>query len=167
MPRFANQALFSLFSLTEGRERSRRSSQRPKATFHERRPFCPFGARFPFFFRGRWPCASVRDSLTISVCSGFWHTSYLLPFEGHCGPRDQLRGRTPLPVPNSPFSGPRTARSGPRTFVLHRFSFIFGRDLCFITRTAVEGWDASNCAISQLYPFIALRRPILFTSKPM
>ena len=134
--------------------------------FRGRRPFCPFGARFPVF-RSRLLCAWVRDCLTISDCSRFWHTYYLLPFEGHCGPRDQLRGRTPLPVPNSQFSGPRAARFGPRTFILHRFWFVFGRDLCFIARKVIEGWEASNCSVSQLYPIIALRRPISPTSKPM
>ena len=108
-----------------------------------------FGVRFPIF-RDRWPCASVRDRLTISVCSKFWHTSYLLPFEGHWGLSNPLRARMPHSVLNSPFSGPRTARFGPRTFVLHRFSFIFGRYLCFITRKAVEGWEASNCCSNQV-----------------
>ncbi|KAF5931839.1 hypothetical protein HYC85_028010 [Camellia sinensis] len=39
-----------------------------QATFCGRRPFFPFGARFPGFFRSRRPCASVRDRLTTSVC---------------------------------------------------------------------------------------------------
>ena len=62
----------------------------------------------------------------------------------------------PLSVLNRQFSGPRTARFGPRTFVLHRFSFIFGRCLCFITRKVTGGWEASNCCSNQLY---ILRRP--------
>ena len=143
-------------SFPEGRERSRRPSLNVRRLHlvvvgH----FSHFGVRFPVF-RDRWPCAPVRDRLTISICSDFWHTSYFLPFEGHWGLRNPLRGRTPLSVLNSPFSGPRTARFGPRTFVLQRFSFIFGRCLCFITRKVTEGWEASNCCSNQLY---ILRRP--------
>ncbi|KAF5931575.1 hypothetical protein HYC85_027746 [Camellia sinensis] len=52
--------------------------------------FAHFGVRFPVFGAVR-PCASVRDRLTISACSGFWHTTYLLPFEGHWGLRNPLR----------------------------------------------------------------------------
>ncbi|KAF5931962.1 hypothetical protein HYC85_028133 [Camellia sinensis] len=121
LPRFTNQALLSLFSLPKGRERSRRpslSGRRLRFVFVGH--FCPFGVRFSVF-RNRWPCASVRDRLTTSVCPDFWHASYLLPFEGHCSPRDQLRDQTPLPVPNSQFSGPQAARFGPRTFILHQF----------------------------------------------
>ena len=143
----------SVFSVSfpEGRERSRRPSLNVRrlhlvAVGH----FSHFGVRFPVFGAVR-PCASVRDRLTISYCSGFWHTSYFLPFEGHWGLRDPLRGRMPLSVLNSPFSGPRTACFGPRTFVLQRFSFIFGRYLCFITRDVTEGWEASNCCSNQLY----------------
>ena len=131
----------SIFSVSfpEGRERSRRPSLSGRglhlvAVGH----FAHFGARFPVF-RDRWPCASVRDRLTISVCSDFWNASYFLPFEGHWGLRNPLCGRTPLSVFNGQFPGPRTACFGPRTFVLHWFSFIFGRYLCFITRKAVEG----------------------------
>ena len=92
LPRFANQARFSLFSLPEGRERSRRSSLNGRRLhFVAIGHFSHFGARFPVFGAVR-PSASVRDRLTTSVCSGFWHIPYLLPFEGHCGPRDQLRG---------------------------------------------------------------------------
>ena len=121
-------------SFPEGRERSRSPSLSGRelhlvAVGH----FAHFGARFSVFGAVR-PCASVRDRLTTSVCSDFRHTSYLLPFEGHWGLRNPLRGRMPLSVLNSPFSGPRTACFGPRAFVLHRFSFIFGRCLCFITR---------------------------------
>ncbi|GMP55631.1 hypothetical protein CsSME_00020394 [Camellia sinensis var. sinensis] len=65
----------------------------------------------------------------------------------------------PLSVLDRQFSGPRTARSGPRAFVLHRFLFIFGRYLCFITRKAVEWWEASNYFSNQLYSSGALRRP--------
>ena len=151
MPRFANQALFSLFSLPEGRERSRRLS------LSGRRPFFPFGARFSVF-RSRRPCVSVRDRRTTSVCSGFWHIPYFLPFEGHCGPRDQLRGRTPFSVLNSQFSGSWAARFGPRTFILHRFGLIFGGGFIFTIRKVVEGWEASNCSDNQLYSFITLRR---------
>ena len=80
LPRFANQARFSLFSLPEGRERSRRSSLNGRRLhFVAIGHFAHFGARFPVFGAVR-PCASVRDSLTISDCSGFWHVSYLLPF---------------------------------------------------------------------------------------
>ena len=107
--------------------------------------FAHFGVRFPVFGAVR-PCASVRDRLTISVCSKFWHASYLLPFEGHWGLSDPLRGRTPLPVPNSQFLGPRAARFGPRTFILHRFGLIFGGDLIFTVRKLVGGWEASNFA---------------------
>ena len=148
----------SVFSVSfpEGRERSRRPSLNVRrlhlvAVGH----FAHFGVRFPVFGAVR-PCASVRDRLTISYCSDFWHTSYLLPFEGHWGLRNPLRGRTPLSVLNSPFSGPRTACFGPGTFVLQRFSFIFGRYLCFITGKVTEGWEASNCCSNQLY---ILRRP--------
>ncbi|GMP77815.1 hypothetical protein CsSME_00033964 [Camellia sinensis var. sinensis] len=143
-------------SFPEGRERSRRLSPNVRrlhlvAVGH----FSHFGVRFPVF-RDRRPCASVRDRLTISYCSNFWHTSYLLPFEGHWGLRNPLRGRMPLSVLNSPFSGPRTTRFGPRAFVLQRFSFIFARYLCFITGEVTEGWEASNCCSNQLY---ILRRP--------
>ena len=122
-----------------------------------------FGARFPIF-RDCWPCASVRDRLTISVCPDFWHTSYFLPFEGHWGLGNPLRGRTPLSVLNSPFSGSRTACFGPRTFVLHRFLFIFGRYLCFITRKVTEGWEASNCCSNQLSLLRSLPAPVFRTS---
>ena len=92
LPQFANQALFSLFSLPEGRERSRRSSLNGRRLhFVAIGHFAHFGARFPVFGAVR-PCVSVRDRLTTSVCFGFWHTPCFLPFEGHCGPRDQLRG---------------------------------------------------------------------------
>ena len=37
--------------------------------------FSHFGVRAPVF-RAVRPCASVRDRLTISYCSGFWHTSF-------------------------------------------------------------------------------------------
>ena len=114
-------------SFPERRERSCRPS------FNVRRlhlvavgQFSHFGVRFPVFGAGR-PCASVRDRLTTSYCSDFWHTSYFIPFEGHWGLRNPLRGRMPLSMLNSPFSGPRTACVGPGTFVLLRFSFIFGR----------------------------------------
>ncbi|KAF5932500.1 hypothetical protein HYC85_028671 [Camellia sinensis] len=53
---------------------------RGKATFRGRRPFFPFGARFPIF-RSRRPCASVRDRLTTSVCPGFWYTPHHHPFQ--------------------------------------------------------------------------------------
>ena len=159
MPRFANQARFFSVFVPKGRERSRRPSLSGRGLlFVAVGHFAHFGARFPIFGAVR-PCASVRDRLTTSICSGFWHASYLLPFEGHCGLRDPLRGRIPLPVLNSRFLGPRTAHFDPRTFILHRFSFIFGRDLCFITRKVIEGWEASNCFSNQLYSFIALRRP--------
>ena len=155
-PRFANQALFSL---PEGRERSRRSSLNGRGLrFVVIGHFSHFGARFPVFGAVR-PCASVRDRLTTSVCPSFWHTPCFLSLEGHCGPGDHLRGRTPPPVLNSLFSGPRAARFGPRTFVLHRFGFIFGRNFIFIVRKVVEGWEASNCSEDQLYSFIALYRP--------
>ena len=159
MPRFANRARFSLFSLPKGRERSRRSSlSGRRLRFVAVGHFAHLESGF-LVFRSRWPCASVRDRLTTSVCSGFWHASCLLTFEGHCGLRDQLRGRTPLPVPNSQFSRPRAARFGPRTFILHRFEFIFGRDLCFIVRKVIEGWEASNCSDNQFYSSVALRHP--------
>ena len=130
---------FFSVSFPEGRERSRRPSLNVRrlhlvAVGH----FAHFGVRFPVF-RNRWPCAAVRDRLTISVCSDFWYTPYLLPFEGHCGLRNPLCGRTPRSVLNSPFKGPRTARFGPGTFILQRFSFIFGRYLCFITGEVTEG----------------------------
>ena len=156
----------SVFSVSfpEGRERSRRPSLNVRrlhlvAVGH----FSHFGARFPIFGAVR-PCASVRDRLTISVCSDFWHTSFLLTFEGHWGLRNPLRGRMPLSVLNSPFSGPRTARFGPRAFVLQRFSFIFGRYLCFITGKVTEGWEASNCCSSQLSLLRSLPAPVFPTS---
>ena len=148
-------------SFPEGRERSRRPSLSGRglhlvAVGH----FAHFGVRFPVFGAVR-PCASVRDRLTISVCSVFfWHTSYFLPFEGHWGLRNPLRGRIPFSVFNGQFSGPRTACFGPRTFVLHRFSFVFGRWLCFITRKVTGGWEASNYLGNQLYSIFALRRPL-------
>ena len=119
----------SVFSISfpEGRERSRGPSLSGRGLhFVAAGHFAHFGVRFPIF-RDRWPCASVRDRLTISVCSKFRHTSYFLPFEGHWDLRNPLRGRTPLSVLNSHFSGPRTACFGPRAFFLHRFLFIFGR----------------------------------------
>ena len=126
-------------SFPEGRERSRRPSLSGRrlhlvAIGH----FSHFGVRFPVS-RDRWACASVRDRLTISYCYDFWHTSYLLPFEGHWGLRNPLRGRIPFSVLNSPFSGPRTACFSPGIFVLQRFSFIFGRYLCFIIGKVTEG----------------------------
>ncbi|KAF5956273.1 hypothetical protein HYC85_003498 [Camellia sinensis] len=136
----------SVFSVSfpEGRERSRRPSLSGRGLhFVAVGHFAPFGARF-LVFRDFWPCASVRDRLTISVCPDFWHTYYFLPFEGHWGLGNPLCGRTPLSVLNSPFSGFRTACFGPRTFVLHRFLLIFGRYLCFITRKAMKGWEASD-----------------------
>ena len=146
-------------SFPEGRERSRRPSLNVRRLhFVAVGHFAHFGVRFPVFGAVR-PCASVRDRLTISVCSDFRHTSYLLPFEGHWGLRDPLRGRMPLSVFNRQFLGPRTARFGPRTFVLHRFSFIFGRYLCFITRKVTGGWEANNYLGNQLYSIFALRRP--------
>ena len=153
--------LGSVFSVSfpEGRERSCRPSLSGRglhsvAVGH----YAHFGVRFPIF-RDRWPCASVRDRLTISVRSEFWHTSFLLPFEGHWGLKHPLRGRPPLSVLNSPFSGPQTACLGPRGFVLHRFLFIFGRCLCFITREVTGGWEASNYLGNQLYSIFALRHP--------
>ena len=83
LPRFANQAPFSLFSLPEGRERARRSSlSSRRLRFVVVGHFSRLEPGFRFF-RSQRPCASVRDRLTISYCSSFWHTSYLLPFEGH------------------------------------------------------------------------------------
>ena len=117
----------SVFSVSfpEGRERSRRPSLSGRALrFVAVGHFAHFGARFSVFGAVR-PCASVRDRLTSSVCSDFRHTSYLLPVEGHWGLRNPLRGRTPLLVLSSPFSGSRTACFGPRAFVLHRFLLIF------------------------------------------
>ena len=150
-------------SFSEGRKTSRSPSLSGRglhlvAVGH----FAHFGARFPVF-RDRWPCASVRDRLTISVCSDFWHTSYFLPFKGHWGLSNPLRGRPPLSVLNSPFSGPRTACFGPRAFVLHRFLFIFGRYLCFITGKVTEGWEASNCCSNQLYILRRPPMPVFFT----
>ena len=154
-------------SFPKGRERSRRPPLNVRrlhlvAVGH----FSHFGARFSVFGAVR-PCASVRDRLTISVCSDFWNTSYFLPFEGHWGLRNPLRGRTPLSVFNGQFSGPRTAGFGPRTFVLHRFWFIFGRYLSFITRKATEGWEASNCSSNQLSLLRSLPAPVFLTSGPM
>ena len=151
----------SVFSVSfpEGRERSCRPALSGRGRhFVAIGHFAHFGARFPVFGAVR-PCASVRDRLTISVCSNFWHTSYLLPFEGHWGLRNPLRSRTPLSVLSSPFLGPRTVCFGPRAFVLHRFSFIFGRYLCFITRKVTGGWEASNYLGNQLYSIFSLRRP--------
>ncbi|CAL5391378.1 unnamed protein product [Camellia sinensis] len=159
----------SVFSVSfpEGRERSRRPSLNVRRLhFVVVGHFAHFGVRFPVFGAVR-PCASVRDRLIISVCSGFWHTSYWLPFEGHWGLRNPLRGRTPLSVLNSHFSGPRNACFGPRAFVLHRFLFNFGRYLCFITRKVTEGWEASNCCISQLSLLRSLPAPVFPTSGPM
>ena len=159
----APDSIFSV-SFPERRERSRRPSLsgRGLAVGH----FAHFGVRFPVF-RDRWPCASVRDRLTISSCSDFWYTSYLLPFEGRWGLRNTLRGRTPLSVLNSPFSGSRTACFGPRAFVLHRFLLIFGRYLCFITGKVTEGWEASNCCRNQLSLLRSLPEPVFSTSGPM
>ena len=126
-------------SFPEGRERSRRPSLNVRRLhFVAVGHFAHFGVRFPVFGAVR-PCASVRDRLSISYCFDFWHTSYFLPLEGHWGLRNPLRGRLPFSVLNSPFSGPRTACFGPGTFVLHRFSFIFGRYRCFIMRKGTEG----------------------------
>ena len=156
----------SVFSVSfpEGRERSSRPSLNVRrlhlvAVGH----LSHFGDRFPVLGAVR-PCASVRDHLTISVCSDFWHTSYLLPFAVHWGPGNPLRGRMPLSVLNSPFSGPRTACFGPGTFVLHWFSFIFGRYLCFITGKVTEGWEASNCCSNQLSLLRSLPAPVFRTS---
>ncbi|GMP63368.1 hypothetical protein CsSME_00025087 [Camellia sinensis var. sinensis] len=90
-------------SFPEGRERSRRPSLSGRrlhlvAVGH----FSHFRVRFPVF-RDRWPCASVRDRLTTSVCSVFWYTSYLIPFEGHWGisvlsPGRSLKGGRPAIV---------------------------------------------------------------------
>ncbi|KAF5932403.1 hypothetical protein HYC85_028574 [Camellia sinensis] len=159
----------SVFSVSfpKGRERSRRPSLNVRRLhFVAVGHFAHFGVRFPVFGAVR-PCASVRDRLTISYSSSFWHTSYLLPFEGHWGLRNPLRGRLPFSVLNSPFSGPRAACFGSRTFVLHRFLFIFGRYLCFITRKVTEGWEASNCCSNQLSLLRSLPAPVFPTSGPM
>ena len=116
-------------------------------------------------FRSRQPCASVRDRLTTSDCSDFWHTSDLLPFGGHCGSRDQLCGRMPPPVFNSLFSGPQTACFGHRTSDLHSFWFIFCGDLIFIVRKVVGGWKARNFSEK---PVLFLHRspsPVFLTKK--
>ena len=104
-------------------------------------------------FRSRRPCASVRDRLTTSVCSDFWYTPYFLPLEGHCGPSDHLRGHTPLPMPNSLFSGPQTTRFGPRTFVLHPFWSIFGRDPIFTIWRMVGWWLATYSPEKPVFSF--------------
>ena len=148
----------SVFSVSfpEGRERSSRPSLNVRRLhFVAVGHFAHFGVRCPVFGAVR-PCASVRDRLTISYCSDFWHTSYFIHFEEHWGLRNPLRGRIPFSVLNSPFSGLQTAYFGPGTFILQRFSFIFGRYLCFITGKVTEGWEASNCCSNQLY---ILRRP--------
>ena len=114
----------SVFSVSfpEGRERSRRPSLSGRGLhFVAVGRFSHFGARFPVFGAVR-PCASVRDRLTISVCSDFWHTSYFLPFEGHWGLRNPLRGRTPLSVLNSPFFGTPNCVFWPPSF---RFASVF------------------------------------------
>ena len=126
-------------SFPEGSERSRRPSLSGRrlhlvAVGH----ISHFGVRFSIFGAVR-PCASVRDRFTLNNYSGHWHTSYLPPFEGHWSLRNPLRGRTPLLVLNSLFSGRRTACVGSGTFILQRFSFIFGRYLCLITGEVTEG----------------------------
>ena len=146
-------------SFHEGRERSHSPTLSGRglhlvAVGH----FAHFGAQFSVFGAVR-PCSSVRDRLTISGCADFWHTSYLLTFEGHWGLRNPLRGRMPLSVLSSPFSGPRTACFGPRAFVLHCFSFILGRCLCFITREVTGGREAGNYLGNQLCSIFALRHP--------
>ena len=148
----------SVFSVSfpEGRERSSRPSLNVRRLhFVTVGHFAHFGVRFPVF-QDRWPCASVRDRLTTSVCSDFWHASYLIPFEGHWGLRNPLRGRMPLSVPNNPFFGTPNCAFWPPNIRLQQFSFIFGRYLCFITGEVTEGWEASNCCSNQLY---ILRRP--------
>ncbi|KAF5933731.1 hypothetical protein HYC85_029902 [Camellia sinensis] len=159
----------SVFSVSflEGRERSRRPSLNVRRLhFVAVGHFAHFGVRFPVSGAVR-PCASVRDRLTISVSSDFWHTSYLHPFEGHWGLRNPLRGRMPFSLLNGQFSGPRNACFGPRAFVLHQFLFIFGRYLCFITRKVTEGWEASNCCRNQLSLLQSLPAPVFPTSGPM
>ena len=153
LSRFTNQVLFSLFSLSERRERSHRSSLSDRRLrFVVVGHFFPFGACFSVF-RSRRPCASVRDRLTTSVYSGFWHTSYFLPLEEHCGVGDHLRGHTSLPIPNSLFSGPRTARFGPRTFVLHPFWSVFGRVPIFTIREVVGWWPATYSPEKPIFSF--------------
>ncbi|GMP77100.1 hypothetical protein CsSME_00033491 [Camellia sinensis var. sinensis] len=82
------------FSVPVGRERSHRPSLNVRrlhlvAVGH----FSHFGVQFSIFGAVR-PCASVRDRLTISVCSDFWHTSYFLPFEEHWGTSVLSLGRS-------------------------------------------------------------------------
>ena len=158
--------LDSVFSVSfpEGRERSRRPSLNVRRLhFVAVGHFAHFGVRFPVFGAVR-PCASVRDRLTISYCSDFWHTSYFIHFEEHWGLRNPLRGQIQFSVLNSPFPGPRTACFGSGTFVLQRFSLIFGRYLCFITGKVTEGWEASNCCSSQLSLLRSLPAPVFPTS---
>ncbi|GMP26477.1 hypothetical protein CsSME_00002898 [Camellia sinensis var. sinensis] len=99
----------SVFSVSfpEERERSRRPSLNVRrlhlvAVGH----FSRFGVRFPVFGAVR-PCASVRDRLTVSYCSDFWHTSYFIPFEGHWGVRNPLR--TSVLSPGRSLKGGRPA----------------------------------------------------------
>ena len=100
------------------------------------KPLFPFGDQFPVLWSRR-RYASVRDCLTTSVCFDFWHTPCFLSLEGHCVPGDPLRGRTPLLMLNSQFSGHPAARFGPRTLVLHRLGFIFGTDPILNVRKVV------------------------------
>ncbi|KAF5932790.1 hypothetical protein HYC85_028961 [Camellia sinensis] len=99
-------ARFSLFSLREGRERSRRPSLSGRGLhFVAVGHFAHFGARFPVFGAVR-PCASVRDRLTISYCFGFWRTSVSSPGRTYKGGRPltilnhkavlRTPGRTPI-----------------------------------------------------------------------
>ncbi|KAF5932066.1 hypothetical protein HYC85_028237 [Camellia sinensis] len=74
----------SVFSVSfpEGRERSCRPSLSGRGLrFVAVGHLAPFGARFPVF-RDRWPCASVRDRLTISVCPGTSVLSLGRPWKG-------------------------------------------------------------------------------------
>ena len=70
LPRFANQVLFSLFALPEGRERSRRPSLWPYATFRGRRPFLPVWS----------PVSNFPEPLAVCLGSGPLNHLCLLQF---------------------------------------------------------------------------------------
>ncbi|KAF5934421.1 hypothetical protein HYC85_030592 [Camellia sinensis] len=151
----------SVFSVSfpEGRQRSRKPSLNVRrlhlvAVGH----FAHFGVWFPVFGAVR-PCASVRDRFTISYCSNFWHTSYLLPFEGHWGLRNPLRGRTPLSVLNSPFRDPELRVLAPEHSFCNGFrSFLAGTSVLSRGRSLKGGRPAIVAATSYLSSG-ASRRP--------
>ena len=70
-----------------------------------------------------------------SMSVHFWQTPLFGPSEGHWGLRDPLRSRTPLPVPGSPFSGPRAVLVPELSFCISFCSILAGTSVSSFRRT--------------------------------